>query len=840
MEKKTCLLFIFIVLMNFFGWNGEAVSSENEAAGSPIVYAREKLANALTGAGYDLSQIDLTLQVDASGKELSRKCRRAEGFRIAVHENKIKIIGFDVAGVLYGALELANRVKKTGTLPKKLDFSDAPVMNMRGVCILLMKLGGYNYPITPDEFPFFYDKKLWLEYLDFLAENRFNYIALWNGHPFDYFVKLEKYPEAQQDMPAGVLEKNHDMLKWLCAEGGKRNIRFFFEFYNIHTSVYFQKAHDFPDEFSRPTPFLAEYTGYAIETFLREFPGVGLYVTLGEALLRRYAAEWMNEVILPAVKRSGASPPIFLRAWFIDLEQAKKIAGNYPDLYFERKYNVEMVADTLVNPENAKWAKLTGNLLVNIHMAANLEPFRWNPPGYIQKCLKSALRVGSNGLHLYPRKSWRWHIGCDKGEPEAQWKRDALWFRMWGRYAWNPDSDPVAERKYWLARLQRRFGSQQAAGFLLNSFETGADVLPAIQRLLWLGDDNHTVVAAGAKLIQLKSAEGCPFLPLSDVARLPEFLTAIKQGKSPEKKSPIIFLKEKMNEAEKALELARQGARAATRNQFEARRFESDARAVWLVSKYYYHKLQAVVAKELFDNGIEAEKNRQQFLVSLEASLEVFRELTELTDSTYESLSDVPARHPMRLKICPYHWKDLLPIYENEFAWYQQEMSQPVEASFFEPTLPGLAGIFYGDPGLKYPDRTFPADSLSWHWSSEVDEMGRNWSAEWFGFLKAPNSGKVIFSVRSDRGATLEINGDKVIDWTGQSGERSASVNFEKDEYYPIRIIYDHDGGETGWLTVQWSWKGAIKKVLARPFLFHSSAQERRMEEATSLLQDEK
>ena len=88
---------------------------------------------------------------------------------------------------------------------------------------------------------------LWTEYLDFLAENRFNYIAFWNGHPFDYFVKLDKYPEAQAGMePGSAASGTTRCSMWLAKEAEKRNIWLMFQFYNIHTSVYFQKAHDLP------------------------------------------------------------------------------------------------------------------------------------------------------------------------------------------------------------------------------------------------------------------------------------------------------------------------------------------------------------------------------------------------------------------------------------------------------------------------------------------------------------------------------------------------------------------------------------------------------------------
>ena len=88
-----------------------------------------------------------------------------------------------------------------------------------------MKNGSVDHPVTPVLFPFFYDKGIWSEYLDFLAENRFNQLILWNAHPFDYFVELPDYPETKAGLGPGVLNQNREMLKWLIVEAARRNIK---------------------------------------------------------------------------------------------------------------------------------------------------------------------------------------------------------------------------------------------------------------------------------------------------------------------------------------------------------------------------------------------------------------------------------------------------------------------------------------------------------------------------------------------------------------------------------------------------------------------------------------
>jgi len=790
-----------------------------------------KLYNSIKDAGYTVypeGEFRIEVGVDPNSDIINSSAAGAEGFGIDIKNKHIRIDGFDAAGALYGCLTLGDYIRENKSIPEKFELSDKPDMNLRGTCILLMKLGTYNYPVTPEEFPFFYDKTLWLDYLNFLADNRFNYIAFWNGHPFAYFVEMEKYPEAQDGMDPELIRRNHNMLKWLTQEGHKRNIRFMFEFYNIHTSVYFQKAHNLPDEISEPTPLLEDYTAYCIEKFVSEFPDVGLYVTPGEALNPDFAPYWLNEVIFPAVERTGKLPPIMLREWGIDLIHARQIVDNYPNLYIERKYNVEMIADTRIDPQNMEWAQLNGNYVVNIHCVANLEPFRWNPPSYIQKCLASSAEVGANGLHLYPRKAWRWPYVSDIDNKQLQWERDALWFKMWGRYAWKTNRESESEELYWKDQLATQFGSEKASEHMLKSFEAGADLLPALQRLFWLGNDNHTVVAAGAKLDQIENAAGIPFLSLEDVIRIPEYLGSVGKGQDNRPNTPVRFLSNKLKEAQQASKEAQKGADAATVNKEEALSIVSDARAVEYLVQFYIYKLKAAQAKTKFKTSGKS-GHWKNLIKNLKLSKDVFRELTRLTKTTYTSISDVPAYTPERLKKCPYHWSDVLPVFEKELAIYEEELKFINDPGFHQPAMPGLAGIWYGDPGLKNAKGPDPVHNLDLNWTDRFNERERRWSARWFGYLEAPVSGDVMFSVSADQGVTLKLNNNSIIYWESGSGEQSEIVPLKKGKYYLLDIIYDHKDGKEAYLNICWKWQNVFEP-LGIEYLKYSIAQKREME----------
>ena len=152
---------------------------------------------------------------------------RKEGFLITTEGNRTMVRGNDGNGVIYACRELIDHINEK----KNLDFpafcQDAPEMVLRGACIGLQKTtylpghGVYEYPYTPENFPWFYDKQAWIRYLDMLVENRMNSLYLWNGHPFASLVRLEEYPFALE-VDEETFKKNEEIFSFLTEEADKR------------------------------------------------------------------------------------------------------------------------------------------------------------------------------------------------------------------------------------------------------------------------------------------------------------------------------------------------------------------------------------------------------------------------------------------------------------------------------------------------------------------------------------------------------------------------------------------------------------------------------------------
>ena len=176
-------------------------------AGNRVQYAGERLERILDASGYDASLTDRLPEGDNKHKVISltvstQDSLKKEGYTITTEGNVTTVCGNDPSGVIYGTCDLTDRLQHNRELELPDRVTDAPEMVLRGTCIGVQKtyiLPGYHvyeYPYTPENFPWFYDKERWIKYLDMLVDNRMNSLYLWNGHPFASLVKLPDYPFA--------------------------------------------------------------------------------------------------------------------------------------------------------------------------------------------------------------------------------------------------------------------------------------------------------------------------------------------------------------------------------------------------------------------------------------------------------------------------------------------------------------------------------------------------------------------------------------------------------------------------------------------------------------------
>lgn len=683
-----------------------------------LKYAAQKLAEALSNAGYKANVLQQNklpnskrvITVGVSGSDLIQKAIESfhskfnlpsakEGFTIASASSNLIVAGTDNSGALYGCLELIDRINSGKAIPENLNISDQPEMVLRGTCIGLQKpyyLPGrtvYEYPYTQETFPWFYDKEHWIKYLDMMVENRYNSLYLWNGHPFASLVKLKDYPYAVE-VDDATLKKNEEMFLFLTQEADKRGIWVIQMFYNIIVSKPFAEKHNIKtQDRNRPiTPLLSDYTRKSITAFVEKYPNVGLLVTLGEAMegVGQDDVDWFTKTIIPGVKDGlkalgqTTEPPIVLRAHDSDAPRVMKAAlPIYKNLYTMAKYNGEAL--TTYTPRG-KWAELHRSLsrigtvhIQNVHILANLEPFRYSSPDFIQKSVQAMHNVyEANGLHLYPQASyWDWPYTADKTKERLlQVDRDWMWYKTWARYAWKADRDKKEEENYWGKLLGETFGLKTEQGkHVLEAHEEAGEISPKLLRRYGITDGNRQTLTLGMLMTQLINPFRYGLFTLLYESEAPEGEMIIEYAEKEVKgqkhigETPIQVAEEVVVHGKKAVEAIEKAAPYVTKNKEEFERLKNDMYCYNAMANFYSEKAKAAVAALRFKYSDDV-KDLETALPYLERSVKHFADLVNLTKETYlyaNSMQTAQRKIPMRGVDATYiHWVEMLPVFQKE------------------------------------------------------------------------------------------------------------------------------------------------------------------------------
>ncbi len=660
---------------------------------------QEQYAASLIEGNKDLQDKGYRINI-TSQKPGNLSTQVPEGFRITRKGKKINVIGNDASGAIYGVNRLLEYYRMNGNLDIKSSIIDAPEMKLRGACVGLQKtvyLPGhkvYEYPYTPENFPWFYDKELWIKYLNMLAADNMNALYLWNGHPFASLVKLDDYPFAAE-VDDATMAKNQEMFSFLTTEAGKRGIRVIQMFYNIIVSKPFADHYGIKtQDRNRPiTPLISDYTRKSIAEFIKKYPNVGFLVCLGEAMATiDDDVEWMTNTIIPGIKdglkASGRTdePPIILRSHDTDGPLVlKKALPLYKNIYTMTKYTGESL--TTYEP-GGPWAETQRQLssvapihISNVHILANLEPWRWSSPAFIEKTVQAMHRVhGANGLHLYPQASyWDWPYTADKlpgGKRELQIDRDRMWYEAWGRYAWN--SKRQNDDAYWIKTIAGFYGTDTvSARRILTAYNENGEIAPKLIRRFGITEGNRQTLLLGMKISQLVNPYKYTIYPGFYESCGPQGEKLIEYVEKEWKKEPhtgelpLDIVDECAVHGDKAVAAINGLASSVTKNKEEFGRLINDMKCYRDFA--YSFKYKVLAAQQVLNYKWSKKTGYLEKAVPLlEKSDAYYKNLVDETKNTYlyaNSMQTSQRRIPVGGDDGKYKtWEEMLPVYEEELS----------------------------------------------------------------------------------------------------------------------------------------------------------------------------
>jgi hypothetical protein len=468
---------------------------------------------------------------------------------------------------------------------------------------------------------------------------------------------------------------------------------------------------------------ISDYTRKSIAAFIENYPNVGLLVCLGEAMATiEDDVKWMKETIIPGIKDGLKAssrkdiPPVVLRSHDTDGPLVlKESLPLYPNIYTMSKYTGESL--TTYTP-GGPWGETHRQLAAaapvhidNVHILANLEPWRWSSPAFIQKTVQAMHRVHqSKGLHLYPQASyWDWPYTADKlpnGERLKQLDRDWMWYQAWGRYSWNDQRG--ADKTYWKQTLADYYGIDTiAAGHVLNAYDEAGEIAPKLLRRFGITEGNRQTLLLGMTMGELVNPYKYTIYPGfyescgPEGEKLIEYIEKEYKGQPHLGELPFDIVDQCVNHGDRAL--VEMGAVAAkpTRHAEEYQRVWNDILCYASFAKAFQLKVRAA-AEVLRYKWTQDISHLETAVIWLEQSLSIWYDLSRMTDDWYlyaNSMQTAQRRIPVggdggKMKT----WSELAVVYQAELDAFKENMEKlkhpvPASAIKIQPAQPAEVTI---------------------------------------------------------------------------------------------------------------------------------------------------
>lgn len=418
---------------------------------------------------------------------------KPESFSIQKSGNTITIQGGDFKGLMYGALEVAEKLTLAKSAEAIRDETQQPFLPIRALKFNI-PLAGTVYLSEEDlqHNQWFWDLDYWQSFLDTAARNRYNSISFWSAHPYDRMVRIAKYPEATS-LPAEELDRNIRFFQKLFRMARERGIDPYLITWNIHNSPAFAKAHNIPDA-EIDNDLVRDYQRECIKALLETYPDlIGLGTTQGERMdliPENQRAAWISDVYFRAIRESGRREvPFVLRYWGGTPAATQQAAAAYDrgPMYLDIKYNGEhMYSSTRYHVDEPAWLNQPHSYKLLWHLRNDdITILRWGNPRWVRELIRNMHETDTvgftEGSEIDVPGIDRIHTLEARQHLTWKYKFEKMWFRfaLWGRLGYNPD----LPEEVWKGHFERRFG--RAGDAMYRATVAAGEIAPTITAYHW-------------------------------------------------------------------------------------------------------------------------------------------------------------------------------------------------------------------------------------------------------------------------------------------------------------------------------------------------------------------
>lgn len=616
-----------------------------------IEFALAELDEALAAKGLTL-KLSQDEEAHVSVSLVESDNLRSEGFEIKTSEEKISISGIDVEGLLYGILELSEQIKIGGLESVEATLQN-PYMEKRGTKFnipLDARTPSYSdaSDVAQHNIPVMWEFDFWKNYIDNLARHRYNYISLWNLHPFPSLVKVPGYEEVALDdvhratidweenyhlhgtgiATPEILENAEVIKKISIAEkiefwkkvmryGKERNIDFYFITWNIFTNGTDGK-YGITD--ASDNEVTKDYFRESIKQLFISYPDLkGIGLTTGENMPGigfEEKEEWAFDTYAKAVLEVAKELPERDFTFIHRQHQtgAKTIAEKFKPLVdaanieflFCFKYAKAHALSTTEQHYHQGFVKdIEG--MKTIWGLRNDDTYymRWGAPDFVREFISNIPHEVSRGIY-YGSDQWIWGREFLTKNPETpnQLEIEKHWYNwlLWGRLSYNPELSNNRLKGI----LQSKFAETDAET-LFAAWQEASMVYPTTTAFHW-GEVDFKWYIEGCRsrpgpannetgFHDVNRFITLPPHPKSGFQSIPDYVSSLQNKEASENSSPLQVSDKLHSHGDKALAYLKTNTSSENK---ELQYTLNDIKTMAYMGKYYAHKIAGATYLETY------------------------------------------------------------------------------------------------------------------------------------------------------------------------------------------------------------------------------------------------
>jgi hypothetical protein len=607
------------------------------------------------------------------------------------------VIGADPAGQMYGGLELAEQIRALG-VERVTPLARSPHMALRGTKLnvpLDVRTPSYSDMSDSGQAAMgdVWDFGFWREYLDQLARHRYNFVSLWNEHPFPSLVRVPEFPDValadvlrstgpfEEDYPTigtGLvtpamlahvkvlrrltIDQKIEHWRRIMRYAKDRNIEFSWITWNIFTYGVDGK-YGITDAIDNPRT--VEYFRASVRALFRTYPllrGIGLTTgeNMGDASFEAkesWAFEAYGRGVLDAARAEPGRQFRFIhrqhqtRAQDIAKTFEPLLAAPNVEFLFSFKYAQAHALSSTKQTFHEGYLESLGKFRT-LWTLRNDDAlmFRWAAPDFVRQFVENIPAQKSAGYY-FGSDNWVWAREFLDLRPRAprtlEIDKHWLHFLLWGRLGY----DPTLSNERIVALVAQRFGRVDAEG-LLDAWQNASLIYPLVTGFHW-GEFDFQWYIEGCRSRPgpAQTASGFHDVnrfitlgvhPATDNIAIPRYVQAVTRGERLSGTTPLGVADQIAARARAALtalpalESSAAAEARAGRSNDELLGTLGDIRAMARLGQYYAAKIRGATELALFRSTAEA-AHRERAVAALTEAAGHFRAYAAEARSRYHN-----------------------------------------------------------------------------------------------------------------------------------------------------------------------------------------------------------